>query len=368
LSVWSREKKVEQARRVAEIQMQENALLEKQRDEMQKYQEEMKNTYEANLKRQQEEIRQQNQQDMEKLQDNMRRETQEKDRLIAEGLFKQADMMREQIRENRKEMSEREERNQKQMADLMLNLQEQTRRMNEESDKRMQTFNTPSNTKLTLCLIGLEVFLLFLDARVLFVLPDLYVIWLLLGDCVSLPVPLPSSSRFLLMPCLDFLLLSLCFPLILDLPDFLLFLLFFDLPPTEFTMNINTQSDRDGKSVGGKSKKSRKSRKSGKSRISGKHSDKSKKSRHGMRRNREEDGKGTGKDTQSPNKSHITYKSGKTNKTLASKKSKKTSNPIKHKVNFVFEGVLNVCILLSDSSFILLVCSWRFSMRSAICF
>jgi len=120
-----KEKKAEQLRREVEVGKEAKALLEKKAEE---HQEEMKKTFDANLKRHLGAIKQQHQQDIETLQDNMRRENEEKERLITEGLNKQADMMREQIQENKKEMAEKEEGFQKQLADLKLSFQEKMRK------------------------------------------------------------------------------------------------------------------------------------------------------------------------------------------------------------------------------------------------
>ena len=68
------EKKQEQLKREVGMKEEENALLDRQRAELQQHQAEMRKTYEANL-RQQEEVMQQHQQDMEILQMNLRKET-----------------------------------------------------------------------------------------------------------------------------------------------------------------------------------------------------------------------------------------------------------------------------------------------------
>ena len=105
------EKKREQLKREVKIKEEENAVLDRQRQELQQHQEEMRKTYEANLARQQQEVMEQHQRDMEILQMNMRRESEEKERLMAEGFKQQADMMRDQVEATRKAMEEREQAN-----------------------------------------------------------------------------------------------------------------------------------------------------------------------------------------------------------------------------------------------------------------
>ena len=102
------EKKREQLKREVKIKEEENAVLDRQRQELQQHQEEMRKTYEANLARQQQEVMEQHQRDMEILQMNMRRESEEKERLMAEGFKQQADMMRDQVEATKKAMEERE--------------------------------------------------------------------------------------------------------------------------------------------------------------------------------------------------------------------------------------------------------------------
>ena len=103
------EKKREQLKREVKIKEEENAVLDRQRQELQQHQEEMRKTYEANLARQQQEVMEQHQRDMEILQMNMRRESEEKERLMAEGFKQQADMMRDQLKETQKPSARRKQ-------------------------------------------------------------------------------------------------------------------------------------------------------------------------------------------------------------------------------------------------------------------
>merc|ERR1719167_1253749 len=110
------EKKREQLKREVKIKEEENAVLD----------------------RQQQEVMEQHQRDMEILQMNMRRESEEKERLMAEGFKQQADMMRDQVEATRKAMEEREQANREQQAAMMQTFTEQMAAMNERSNQQLK--------------------------------------------------------------------------------------------------------------------------------------------------------------------------------------------------------------------------------------
>ena len=132
------EKKGEKLKREVEMKKEENALLDRQKTELQQHQEKLRKTYEANLRRQQEEVMQQHQQDMEILQKKMTKESEERERLVAEGFKQQADMMRDQLVATQVSMEEKEERNREQQMEMMETFTEQMNALNERSNLQLK--------------------------------------------------------------------------------------------------------------------------------------------------------------------------------------------------------------------------------------
>jgi len=113
-------------------------FLETQNNELQKQQQEMKDTFENNLKKQEQEFARQHKNDMENLEGNMKLAMKEKERLMQEGFKEHADLMKEELREAKEEIAEKERKQKEAEAKIKQEMEEKMQKMKEEQKERIQ--------------------------------------------------------------------------------------------------------------------------------------------------------------------------------------------------------------------------------------
>jgi len=132
------QKKQEQLK--VEIQDKERMkkFLETQNAELQKQQQEMKESYENNIKKQEQEFARQHKNDMDNLENNMKLAMKEKERLMQEGFKEHADLMKEELREAKEEIEEKERKQRDIEAAMKREMDEKMLEMKEEQKERIK--------------------------------------------------------------------------------------------------------------------------------------------------------------------------------------------------------------------------------------
>lgn len=113
-------------------------FLETQNSELQKQQKEMQETYENNIKKQKEEFARQHENDMENLQKNMKLAMEEKERLMQEGFKEHADLMKEELREAKEDIAEKESKHREMEDKMKKEIDDKIARMKEEEQERIK--------------------------------------------------------------------------------------------------------------------------------------------------------------------------------------------------------------------------------------
>jgi len=132
------QKKQEQLK--VEIQDKERmkTFLETQNAELQKQQQEMKESYENNIKKQEQEFARQHKNDMDNLENNMKLAMKERERLMQEGFKEHADLMKEELREAKEEIEEKERKQRDIEAAMKREMDEKMLEIKEEQKERIK--------------------------------------------------------------------------------------------------------------------------------------------------------------------------------------------------------------------------------------